>query len=322
MLIKLMSKLKKWVKDKAISLSIAISNVEKNALNQKGESLESDANIVKRHTEGQLIDSLINGVITQDVIDLRWRTYKILQETQKHSAKIVGYDKSGYPILENKKIDFKKAIKKVKLDKTDVYQLEMVIKNEPTNVGVTDVMDSKFIKHEVTPIINKNEKTKEETATLGTISGQEYFSVFKPEKPIKVDRDFFPKFMLENFTEKLNIRTIDEKKKLLEFYVNKYVKNDDMKSKLFINEIKKAMVNTFSVNFLDIKKVDFITFNCLGVSDFLYYEYDKLEFDKITEFDGYYLIKYKAENTVNGEPILDKFKVEELDKKYENKERK
>jgi hypothetical protein len=322
MLNKIMSKIKNWVKNKTASLSMALANVEKNALNQKGESLESDVNMVRRHTEGQLADSLMNGVITQEVIDLRWRTYKILKETQNHSSKIVGYDKSGYPILENKKVDLKKALKKVKLDKTDDYQLEMVIKNEPTNVGVTDVMDSKFVKAEVIPIVNKNEKTKEETATLGTISGQEYFSVFKPEKPIKVDRDFFPKFMLENFTERLNVRTIDEKKKLLEFYVSKYVKNDDMKSKLFINEIKKAMVNTFSVNFLDIKKVDFITYNCLGVSDFLYYEYDKLEFDKITEFDGYYLIKYKAENTVNGEPILDKFKVEELDKKYENKERK
>jgi hypothetical protein len=313
---------KKWLRNTLTNLSFTLSNVEKNALSQKGESLESDANIVKRHTEGQLIDSLINGVITQDVIDLRWRTYKILQETQKHSAKIVGYDKSGYPILEKKKNEQKKSLKKIKLDQTDDYELEMVIKNEPVNVSITDVMDSKFVKAENTPIINKNEKTKEETATLGSISGQEYFSVFKPEKPIKVDRDFFPKFMLENFTEKLNVRTIDNDNKLLEFYVSKYIANKDIKSKLFINEIKKAIVNKFSVNFLDINKVEFITYNCLGVSDFLFYEYTNLVFDKITEFDGYYLIKYKSVNSINGEQILDKYKSEDLEKRYENKERK
>jgi hypothetical protein len=313
---------KKWFRNNLTNLSFALSNVEKNALNQKGESLESDANIVKRHTEGQLIDSLINGVITQDVIDLRWRTYKILQETQKHSAKIVGYDKSGYPILEKKKNEQKKSLKKIKLDQTDDYELEMVIKNEPVNVSIIDVMDSKFVKAENTPIINKNEKTKEETATLGSISGQEYFSVFKPEKPIKIDRDFFPKFMLENFTEKLNVRTIDNDNKLLEFYVSKYIGDKDIKSKLFINEIKKAMVNKFSVNFLDINKVEFITYNCLGVSDFLLYEYTNLVFDKITEFDGYYLIKYKSVNSINGERILDKYKSEDLEKRYENKERK
>jgi hypothetical protein len=82
------------------------------------------------------------------------------------------------------------------------------------------------------------------------------------------------------------------------------------------------MVNKFSVNFLDINKVEFITYNCLGVSDFLLYEYINLVFDKITEFDGYYLIKYKSVNSINGERILDKYKSEDLEKRYENKERK
>ena len=311
-----------WLTKKISSLSFAFSNVEKNALNQKGESLESDVNMVRRHTEGQLADSLVNGVITQEVMDLRWRTYKILQETQNVSSKIVGYDKSGYPILETKKTDLKKFLSKVKIDQSDNYELEMVIKNEASYVGITDVMNSDFVKSEVIPIINKDEKKNEETATLGTISGQEYFSTFKPEKPIKIHRDFFPKFMIENFTEKLNVRTIDDDNKLLEFCVSKYASKGDLKASLFINEIKKAASNKFSVNFLKFDKVDFITYKCLGVSDFLYYEYDNLEFYKIVEFEGHYLIKFKAKNTIKAQPILEKYRVDELDKKYQNKERK
>lgn len=318
MLINIMKNFRKWVKNKATSLSMALANVEKNALNQKGESLGSDVNMVRRHTEGQLADSLVNGVITQEVIDLRWRTYKILKETQNVSSKIVGFDKSGYAIVETNKADIKKGLKKVKIDNLDDYELEMVITNDPITIGVSDIMNNQYVKSEVTPIIDE----KENTATLGTITGDEYYNSFKTEFPIKIDRMFYPKFMIENFTKKLNVRNIDGKNKLLEFYISKYPDKDDRKTFIFVNQIKKAIENPLSVNFLELVKVSFVTYKCLGVADFLLFEYDNVTFDKIVEFDGNYVIKFKAKISTNGEPMFDKFKVDELDKKYENKERK
>jgi hypothetical protein len=318
MLNKIMGKIGNWVKKKITTASIAFANVEKNAFNQKGDTLESDVNIVKRHSEGQLADSLVNGVITQEVIDLRWRTYKILKETQNVSSKIVGFDKSGYAIVETNKSDLKKGLKKIKVDNIDNYELEMVINNDPITIGVSDIINNQYVKSEITPIIDE----KENTATLGTISGDEYYNSFKTEFPIKVDRMFYPKFMIENFTKKLNVRDIDGKSKLLEFYVSKYPDKDDRKTVIFINQIKKATENPLSVNFLELVKVSFVTYKCLGIADFLLFEYDNISFDKIVEFDGNYIIKFKAKISTNGEPMFDKFKVDELDKKYENKERK
>jgi hypothetical protein len=318
MLNKIMSKIGNWVKKKITTASIAFANVEKNAFSQKADGLESDVNIVKRHSEGQLADSLVNGVVTQEVIDLRWRTYKILKETQNVSSKIVGFDKSGYAIVETNKADIKKGLNKIKTDKVDNYELEMVIVNDPITIGVSDIMNNKYVKSEITPIIDEKEKT----ATLGTINGDEYYNSFKTEYPIKVDRMFYPKFMIENFTKKLNIRDIDGENKLLEFYVSKYPNTNDRKTTLFVNQIKKAMENPSSVNFLELVNVSFVTYKSLGVSDFLLFEYSDVSFDKIVEFDGNYVIKFKAKIIVNGEPMFDKYKVEELDKKYENKERK
>jgi hypothetical protein len=314
----MMGKIKKWFKEKAAILSIAFANVEKNAFNQKGDTLESDVNIVKRHSEGQLADSLVNGVITQEVIDLRWRTYKILKETQNVSSKIIGFDKSGYAIVETNKSDIKKGLKKVKTDKIDNYELEMVIVNDPITIGVSDIMNNQYVKSEITPIIDK----KQNTATLGTVNGEEYYNSFKSEYPIKIDRMFYPKFMIENFTKKLNIRGIDNETKMLEFYVSKYPDTNNRKTILFINQIKKAIENPLSVNFLELQKISFVTYKCLGVPDFLLFEYDNISFDKIVEFDGHYVIKFKAKTSINGEPMFDKYKVDELEKKYENKEKK
>jgi hypothetical protein len=310
----------KWFKRKLTNLYLSMSNVEKNAFNQKGDVLSNDIGIVQRNTQGQLADSLVNGEITQEVIDLRWRTYKILQETQNVSSKIVGFDKSGYAIVETKKIDKNRELKKVNLDKIDNYPLDMVISNDPITIGVNDIMGNDYIDKELTPVINDD--GKEITASHGTISGEKFYATFKSETPIKVDRHFFPKFMIENFTKKLNVRHINNDEKLLEFYVSKYPDKEIKTTSLFINQIKKAIENPISVNFLNIDKVNFVTYKCLGVVDFLHFEYDNLLFDKIIEFNGYYIIKYKAKLVINGEPILQKYKSEELELRYKNKEAK
>jgi len=61
-------KFKKWLNNQIARIMFSVSNVEKNALGQKGESLETDVNKHQRLTQGQVADSLINGEITQEVL--------------------------------------------------------------------------------------------------------------------------------------------------------------------------------------------------------------------------------------------------------------
>jgi len=70
---------------------------------------------------------------------------------------------------------------------------------------------------------------------------------------------------------------------------------------------------------LDFEGVNFITYKTLGVDDFLEYEYDNILFDKVVEFNGYYIIKFKANLKTDGKDILEIHRVAELDKKYEQK---
>jgi len=311
----------KWVKRRVALLSLAMAGVEKNALGQTKEGLDSSINQERRHTEGTLADSLKQGKITQEVMNLRWRTYKILKASEGVVAQIDDYDKDGMPITSIRKVDKKKGLNKVKVDEFDKYTLIMVVDNTPIITSGNDAMDNEnIILHEVK--INYDDKGEVTSATHGEIAGEEYYATTKGELPIKVTRNSVPKFEIETYTKRLNIRVINKTQRLLEFYVSKYPDEYDRRSRLFISDVKKAIEDPRLSSILDIQEVEFVSYKTLGSDDFLEYQYKILNFDKIIEFNGYYVIKFVAEVEIDGRDILDEHRIEALDIKYEKKEKK
>ena len=280
-----------WCKKIIITIVIALNNVEKKLLSQNTETLLSNSDIVTDKKIGTLAHSLINNIMTQEVKNLRWRIYKILNETSKRSAKLIGYDEDGYPIVETINYNIKDGLNKIKQDPYDDFELELVIDNSPITIDATEAMEN-------------------------TITFDNYISSLKQEHPINIIRDLKPKFEIEQFTKKLHVRTINNTEKLLEFYINKYPNEFDRKTNLLISEIKKATKNPKLTNMLDIKSVEFITNKSIGALDFMRYIYNIYEFDKIVEFNGYYILKFKANVIINGENIIEKYKEAELDEKY------
>lgn len=312
-----------WLKRKLALVSLALSGVEKNALGQKGDSLEKTINQERRHTQGQLMDSLKQGEITQEVMNLRWRTYKVLKASDGVTAEITGYDKDGMPITKVRKVDKKRGLSKIKLDTFDTYPLEMVVDNTPIASGSNDAMDNTFINIYDEVQKNFNEDGELISASHGEIKSDEYFATNKADLPIQVGRMFIPKFEIERFTKKLNVRKVnDEGIRLLEFYISMYPDVEDRKSRLLISDIKKAIENPVAATFLELREVGFITYKTLGVEDFFEFQYDIIELDKIIEFNGHYVIKYLAKVRVDAKDILEEHRVAELDEKYENKEKK
>ena len=310
-----------WIKRKTALLSIAFGSVEKNALTQRSETLDKPVIQERRHTQGQLMDSLKHGDVTQEVLNLKWRTYKILRETEGLKTEIVDYDEDGMPITKTYKRNNKFGLDKIKLDSYDKYPLEMVIDNTPITINGTDTLDliSNKITGEMTFSVDDEGNN---VAHHGKVANDDIFSFQKNETPISILRSNMLKFDIETFTKKLNIRIINNDERLLEFYITKYPDEFDRKTRFFISEIKKVMLNPIASDFINIDKVGFITYKSIGVSDFMEYQYDILSFDKIIEFNGYYVIKFKAKVIINGEDILEQHRIEELDKKYETKEKK
>ena len=310
-----------WFKRKAAVVSLALSNVEKGALTQTGEGLSSDVTHNQRVSQGQVADSLINGEVTQEVLNLKWRTYKILKATEGLTAEIVGYDEDGMPIVKTQKRNNKKGLKKVKLDTVDDYVLEMVIDNSEIVLSGSEAMDNEHISLLDEVMLSDGEVGQ--TATHGSIDYDEYFITSKTERPVKIGRETLPNFYIENFAKKLNVRKIGKNKRLLEFYVSKYVNEDNRTSRLFISNVKKVMNNGVEKQtFTELKDVEFVTYKSLGVEDYLEFKYDIESFDKIIEFNGFYVIKFVAKVTTNGKYIFEEHRVAELDKKYEQKVKK
>lgn len=251
-------------------------------------------------------------------MDLRWRTYKILRETEGVTAEIVGYDEDGTPIVKTKKVNRKLGLKKVKLDPSDTHKLEMVVDNSEIVIGGNQAMDNENISI-LDEVLKGENENGDIVATHGIINSVEYYATNKSERPIMIVRDVLPNFYLENFTLKMNVRTINENDKMLEFYVSKYPDEYNRTSRLFISEIKKIMTDGIKSTMLDLNEVNFISYKTLGTDDFLEYEYDNLSFDKIVEFNGCYIVKFIGKVKTNGNDILETHRVTELDKKYEQK---
>ena len=247
--------------------------------------------------------------------------YKVLEASAQVSAKVVGdLDSGEYEIETYISEGTDVILSKVKLDSTDDYKLEMVVDGEVIKKGReealnTDAIDAELAEEEF--IDEDGDKRK----TLGVISNEdnEYYDI---EYPIKIDREDIPKFYIEKYTKKLNVRIIDETHRLVEFYISKYPNEYNRNTYLLISELKRAMVNPRSTNILYIDNIGFVSYKTIGVNDFRVFEYKVNEFDKIVEFDGYFVIKFKCEVTTNGEYLLEKYREADLDNKYENKERK
>jgi hypothetical protein len=311
-----------WLGKKISTITMALSSVEKNALNQTGEMISSDIGQTQKHTQGQVADSLINGEITQEVMNLRWRMYKVIQETDSLTTKIIGYEADGTPITKTIKKDVKKGLKKIQMDTHDTYPLEFVIPNDEIVTSGNDVMNNKYIEVFDEPTINFDEEGVIISATHGEINGDEYYITNKTEKPIIISSEKTRRFSLENFTKKLNVRHISENKKLLEFYVSIYPDLYNRTSRIFISEIKKIINDNKKSDIIDINNVNFITYKAIGVNDFLEYKYEIQSFDKIVEYNGNYVIKFIAKPIINGEDITIKFIQDELENKYKNKVKK
>jgi hypothetical protein len=316
-----MSKISKWLSRQIGSLMLATAKVEQNALSQEGQSLGTEASKFQRHSQGTLADDLVNGVITQEVKFLRWRMYKVLEASAKVSAKVVGnLDSDEYTIETYISEGTDVILNKVKLDSTDDYKLEMVVDGEAIRKGREEALNADAIDTTLATesIIDEDGNTRK---TLGIISNEdnEHHNI---EYPIKIDREDIPKFYIEKYTKKLNVRIIDETHRLLEFYISKYPSEYDRKTYLLVSELKRAMVNPRSTNILYIDNVGFVSYKTIGVNDFRVFEYKVIEFDKVVEFDGYFVIKFKCEVTTNGEYLLEKYREVDLDNKYEKKERK
>ena len=291
------NKLGNWLKNQMAAVVIATSNMEKNALGQDGSGLEEGAgtNMIQSKQQGSLADALMRGEVTQQVKELRWRMYKILNEVEGKKTIIVGHQPDGTPITESIAINPTAGLEHIKIDNYDNYPLELSVENTTTGLGVAEALGA------------LNEGARADFDSM-------------QHKLIECTRPTRPMFEIETYAKKMNVRVIGGNQRLLEFYISMYPDQFNRRSNLFLGEVKNIMASRRPNATVELSTVNFVSLNTVGTANYNEFEYAVTGFDKIVEYDGHYVIKFKANVVKNGSNIFEKYRVTELDEKYKNNE--
>lgn len=327
-----------WIKKQITNIALALSNVEKNTLGQEHIDGGIETGKHQRLNQNSVMDALLRGEITEEVEKLRWRIYKTMSSMKNYGSKVIGYTDDGYPIMETFYVGDEEKISKIKLEPSDDYELIMVVDNTNVSAGIQSALNldieiysnnkesenNNVIDNEILNIedsINQESDVNLEIDKVSTI-GELKDNNVELNLPISITREHRPKFKLENYTKKLYVRKITHNQFLLEFFISKYPEQFDKKNHFFLSDIKKIIENPNRYNStLDFNSVSFVTNDTVGVPDFLEFEYSIQKFDKIVEFNEFYVVKFVSEVTTEAKSIIDQFRNVELDEKYNNKEK-
>lgn len=294
--------MKKWftkffneIKILAHSLASATKNVETQALSQVSvDSVEGGINVVQDVNQGvhELAKALLRGELTEEVKQLRYRNYKVDREAKKY--------KYFSPTLALKKKEGKDN-KFISFDKSDGLEVITVQYNYAISEDVLDAINQ---------IENggRGKKTK-------------YKFEFK--------RDFIPRFRMEEFAKKVVVKRLDETHAILDFYFSKYPerffrRSDDksFRSKVFIHEIESIRDKGVKSDMLDVEELRFVTNHAYKQDDLMEFVFKNIMFREVAEFDGDYILRFKASIEHDGIDLTAAFYNKEMAEKYENKEKK
>lgn len=253
-----------------------LKSADKIAFGTKEDSSNAGTVLEQQNEQNSVYKDLLKGEVTQEVKELRHEMY--FSERKSHKYKYIG---NGVVTKKNEIFDYPG-----KIDKTDGFPLQILQPNI------------------------------EDTGTLSeNLSEADYRIKNKKEFTIDIERDFIPRFRLEEFTNKLVVKRINENAVMLDFYTPIYKSQFNTIHKLFLKELEKIYMGDVRSDVIDFKQVEFISFRAFGTDDLKKYTYNNIEFDNILIFDGHYVIKFTADIVNDGEDLINEFYCKEEEQK-------
>ena len=253
-----------------------LKSADKIAFGAKEDPSNDGTVFEQQNEQNSVYKNLLKGEVTQEVKELRHEMY--FSERKSHKYKYIG---NGIVSKKNEIFDYPG-----KIDKTDGFPLQILQPNI------------------------------EDTGTLSeNLSEVDYRIKNKKEFTIDIERDFIPRFRLEEFTNKLVVKRINENAVMLDFYTPIYKSQFNTIHKLFLKELEKIYMGDVRSDVIDFKQVEFISFRAFGTDDLKKYTYNNIEFDNILIFDGHYVIKFTADIVNDGEDLINEFYCNEEEEK-------
>lgn len=285
-----MKKVVDKIKGYAEALFGAMQATETEVLKSGGAAPEGTSISQNVHAQ-KLSHGLLKGEVNQQVEELRYRTYKVAEESEKY--------RYITPTLVVKKEQV--STKKLNIDKTTDLPVVIVADNFELGRGINETI--------------RNLTTEDGMTFTGLDKGKKY--------NLEIERDFFPRHKIEEYVTRIVVKEKDEKTEdyHIELYVSVYPNPLAYKSKGFVEEIKRVKNEGIRSDVLDFKSLTFTTYKSYGEQDFITYKFGNIRFlNEITVFDGSYVLKFKGKLLARCKPFSEQYYSPEMAKKYENKE--
>lgn len=277
-----LNKIKRNIQIFFYSLFYGMKSTEDTVLHQTGLTNSPGTSVIKEIDDQRISKALLKGEVTQQVEELRYRTYKVDKESK---------DFEYYaPTLALKKDRQDKNF--MKYDDSDGLELITI---QPNDVLVETVSE-----------------------TLEQVGGRGKRTQYR----IKIKRNFVPRYKIEEYITRLDVKKLDENHVILDMYVSKYPNDKDFKSKGFVREVEKIRDEKIKSDILDYEEISFITNHAYKLNDMVKFVFKNIWFREIIEFDGHYILKFKASLQQDVLDLTKKYFSKTMEEKYKNKEKK
>lgn len=221
---------------------------------------------------------MLKGEITQEVIELRHEMYFAERASKKYR-----YTGNGRAVKMNDIIKYNGD-----LETSDGLDISIVQENKE-DVG-------SLLDYEIYNIGNE--------VALGEKSQGDLSKSKQKKFTINIKRDFLAKFNIEQYTEKIVIKQLNDKESIIDIYVYQYMKQFNNIHKLFLKQIEQIYTGDIRNDIIEFNSLSFITNNAYGAEDLLEYEFNNIQFENIIRFNEFYVLRFLGKNVKYGNDLL------------------
>ena len=246
-----------------------------------------DDAIEEHVSEDSVYADLLKGELTQEVLELRDSNYR-------------GYKGSfDYKYIGNGNVQ--KKNENMASSKLNVYN--------PENWNIALIQDNKIVVDGAYEVIISQDAN--EGGEIDNTNNKYY---------LKIERDVFPRFLIEKYVKKIVIRENNGELKI-DLYCSTYARQFMPTDSLFITEMKNIFEKKIKpTDTVMIDSIEFITDGSYGAKDITLYVLGTPSFEGINMYDGNFVITYnKVVPICWGVDLTEKYRTEEMDKKYSEK---
>lgn len=244
----------------------------------KDTDVGNDSSIEQQKEVQSVYKDMLKGEITQEVIELRHEMYFAERASKKYK-----YTGNGRAVKMNDIIKYNGD-----LETSDGLDISIVQENKE-DVG-------SLLDYEIYNIGNE--------VALGEKSQGDLSKSKQKKFTINIKRDFLAKFNIEQYTEKIVIKQLNDDESIIDIYVNQYMKQFNNIHKLFLKQIEQIYTGDIRNDIIEFNSLSFITNNAYGAEDLLEYEFNNIQFENIIRFNEFYVLRFLGKNVKYGNDLL------------------